>query len=63
MDARVNDPHRKLTAFASGAQITSTDYYVPDLRLSTFEVQWDGKHAGRVNPVSTPARRGEWLEE
>lgn len=63
MDARANDPHRKLTAFASGAQITSTDYYVPDLRLSTFEVQWDGKHSGRINPVTTPAKKGNWLEE
>lgn len=63
MDARANDPHRKLTAFASGAQITSTDYYVPDWRLGTFEVQWDGKHSGRVNPVTTPQKKGEWLEE
>ncbi len=63
MDARANDPHRKLTAFASGAQITSTDYYVPDLRLSTFEVQWDGKHSGRINPVTIPARKADWLEE
>ena len=63
MDARANDPHRKNAAMQSGAQIISTDYYKPDARLSTFEVQWDGHHAGRVNPVLLPQRAGEWVPE
>ncbi|MCW3126348.1 MAG: hypothetical protein JWO03_2006 [Bacteroidetes bacterium] len=63
MDARANDPHRKIVAMQSGAQIISTDYYVPDLRLSNFEVQWDGKHSGRVNPILLPQRAGEWVKE
>ena len=60
--SRENDSRAKNAAFASGAQITSTDYYKPDLRFSTFEVQWDGKHAGRINPISCPAKTG-WLTE
>lgn len=63
MDARANDPHRKLAAMQSGAQIISTDYYKPDLRLSPFEVQWEGKHVCRVNPVLLPQRAGEWVGE
>jgi hypothetical protein len=63
MDARSNDPHRKLAAMQSGAQIISTDYYKPDLRLSPFEVQWEGKHVGRVNPILLPKRAGEWVGE
>ncbi len=63
MDARANDYSRKNAAIHSGAQITSTDYYVPDRRISTFEVQWDGVHSGRVNPVLCPDKGGKWLEE
>ena len=63
VESRNNDSARKVAAFKSGAQITSTDYYKPDLRLSTFEVQWDGKHAGRVNPVNGKGNSGKWLEE
>ena len=62
-EARSNDSRAKQAAFNSGAQITSTDYYKPDLRLSNFTVQWDGKHAGRVNPVSHPVNGGSWLKE
>jgi hypothetical protein len=63
VESRTNDSRRKTAAFNSGAQITSTDYYKPDSRFSNFEVQWDGKHAGRINPVSCPAKAGEWLNE
>jgi hypothetical protein len=63
IDARSNDPHRKLAAMQSGAQIISTDYYKPDLRLSSFEVRWEGRHVGRVNPVLLPKRAGEWVGE
>jgi hypothetical protein len=63
MESRNNDSTRRQAAFNSGAQITSTDYYRPDLRFSTFTVQWDGIHAGRVNPISSPAKKDEWLKE
>ena len=63
VEARNNDNTRKLAAFKSGAQIISTDYCRPDIRFSNFEVQWDGKHAGRVNPVTNTSRGGEWVKE
>ena len=63
VEARNNDNTRKLAAFKSGAQIISTDYYRPDTRFSNFEVQWDGKHAGRANPVTTTGKSGEWVKE
>jgi hypothetical protein len=61
-ESRSNDMRRPKAALASGAQITSTDYYKPDMRFSTFTVQWDGIHAGRIDPVSCPAQKG-WLNE
>ena len=62
VESRTNDNSRKNAAFNSGAQITSTDYYKPDTRFSNFEVQWDGKHAGRINKVAAPGKEG-WLKE
>ena len=61
-ECRSNDNRPKLAAFASGAQISSTDYYKPDTRFSNFVVQWEGNHVGRVNPVLCPNRSG-WLTE
>ena len=63
VESRENNSAPKNAAFNSGAQITSTDYYKPDLRFSTFTVQWDGKHAGRVNPVLCPVKKDAWLKE
>ena len=63
VESRSNDSSRKTAALVSGAQITSTDYYRPDLRLSNFTVQWDGIHAGRVNPVTAPKNAEGWLKE
>ena len=61
VESRNNDSTAKIAAFKSGAQITSTDYYKPDLRFSNFTVQWDGIHAGRVNPVN--GKGSGWLKE
>jgi calcium-dependent phosphoinositide phospholipase C len=63
VESRNNDNTRKVAAFNSGAQITSTDYYKPDLRFSNFTVQWDGIHAGRINPVTGKVQGNEWLKE
>jgi hypothetical protein len=38
-------------AFDSGAQITSTDYYMPDLRISDYHVQWPEGGPGRANII------------
>ena len=63
VESRENNNAPKNAAFNSGAQITSTDYYKPDLRFSNFTVQWDGVHAGRLNPVLCPAKGNTWLKE
>lgn len=63
VESRNNDSTARTAAFKSGAQITSTDYYKPDLRFSTFEVQWDGKHAGRINLVTGNVKGNVWLKE
>lgn len=51
-EARSNDYHRMNSAFESGAQIISTDYYKPDLRFNTFSVHFPNREAGRINPVN-----------
>jgi hypothetical protein len=53
--ARANDARMRDRALASGAQYISTDYPEPDLKLSPYQVQFEGKHAARVNPVNGPA--------
>lgn len=62
-ECRNNDCRRREAAFKSGAQITSTDYYKPDIRFSNFTVQWEGRHVARVNPISCPERAGQWIDE
>ena len=47
-------------AFESGAQITSTDYYKADERLSTFHVQLPKGEVGRKNVINST---GEPLTE
>ncbi|HLP53300.1 MAG TPA: Ca2+-dependent phosphoinositide-specific phospholipase C, partial [Chitinophagales bacterium] len=59
-EARNNDYTNMNSAFESGAQITSTDFYQPDLRFSTFCVQFPGGGAGRANPINST---GEPLTE
>src|SRR5690606_27161722 len=51
--ARNNDHSAMNNAFESGAHITSTDYYMPDLRLSTFQVQFPNGEVGRKNPINS----------
>lgn len=59
-EARNNDYTNMNNAFESGAQIISTDFYQPDLRFSTFTVQFPGRVVGRANPVNAT---GETLVE
>jgi hypothetical protein len=40
IEARKNDYSRFQSAWKSGAQIISTDYYKPDLRFSTFQIKF-----------------------
>ena len=50
-EARKNDPKRRDKAFASGAQMVSTDFPVAVPAVSTYSVQLPGGAAYRVNPV------------
>jgi hypothetical protein len=51
-EARTNDPRRRERALASGAQFVSTDYPVPDPRLSSYCVRLPGQIVARANPIS-----------
>ena len=51
VEARKNDPKRRDKAFASGAQMVSTDFPVAVPAVSTYSVQLPGGAAYRVNPV------------
>jgi hypothetical protein len=55
VEARANDPTRRDKAFASGAQLVSTDYPEPDLRFSEYAVRFEPRVVVRANPVSGPA--------
>lgn len=51
-EARAGDTARRDAAFASGAHVVTTDYYVPDARFETgYSVALPGGGAGRCNPV------------
>ena len=50
-EARKNDPKRRDKAFASGAQMVSTDFPVAVPAVSTYSVQLPGGAAYRINPV------------
>ncbi len=54
--ARADDPVPRDRAFASGAQIVSTDYPVPDRRLSNYTVRFADGRFVRCNPVTAAGR-------
>ena len=57
-EARKGDYSRWRDALISGAQVISTDYYVPDRRFGTgYFVQLPGGQAGRWNILLLPAER------
>jgi hypothetical protein len=69
-EPRGGDTRRRETAWASGAQIVSTDYYRPDARAgkepgwTDYTVKVPGGGAARVNPISGPEKmRGEKIGE
>ncbi len=51
--ARSNNPTQRDKALASGAQFISTDYPVPDRRLSPYCVQFSHRVVARRNPVNS----------
>ena len=57
IEARNGDYSGMNAAFASGAQILSTDYYKPDPRAGTtgwtdYQVRFPGGYIGRKNPIN-----------
>ncbi len=54
--ARNKDYTDMKNAFDSGAQITSTDYYMPDLRISDYQVQWPEGGPGRANIITSTGK-------
>ncbi len=50
-EARRNDYSRFRAAKESGAQVITTDYYLPDLRFSDFKVVFEDNSYQRLNPV------------
>jgi len=54
LEARENSTTRRQAAFNSGAQYISTDYYVPRLEFSDYQVQLPGGQIARCNPVRLP---------
>ncbi|MFT6761769.1 MAG: hypothetical protein ACJAXA_000416 [Candidatus Aldehydirespiratoraceae bacterium] len=56
VDARENDTTRRDTAFASGAQFLSTDYYEPSIHFeSPYVVTLPDGVVARCNPLTAPA--------
>ena len=51
-EARTNDPKRRDKAFASGAQLISTDYPEPNPKFSEYCVKFAGGKTVRSNPVN-----------
>jgi hypothetical protein len=59
-EARANDRSRFEAAMASGAQVITTDYYIPDLRIASqyvvrFGVETPFGAYTRANPLTVPA--------
>jgi hypothetical protein len=50
--ARNQDVRQRDAAFASGAQLISTDFPEPDGRFSDYCVRWQSTAVARLNPVS-----------
>ena len=57
-EARKNDTVRRDWAFASGAQMISTDFLVANKRIGKYEVHVPGGHVAQCNVQLGPARCG-----
>lgn len=56
LEARRNDTRRREAAFASGAQVVSTDYIEPEPRFGDYRVRWEGDAVARCNPRRAPGK-------
>jgi hypothetical protein len=55
-EARANDTARRDKAFASGAQIISTDFVVADPRIGKYQVRLPKGHGGQCDVLFAPQR-------
>jgi hypothetical protein len=61
-EARRNDTWMREAAFASGAQIMSTDYHRPDPKMSDFQVHFKGGTVAQVNFLAGQVEVTDWKE-
>ncbi|MBA2589382.1 MAG: hypothetical protein H0U98_12250 [Alphaproteobacteria bacterium] len=57
-EARKNDMLRRDWAFASGAQMISTDFLLPNKRIGKYQVRVPGGHVAQCNIQLSPGRCG-----
>lgn len=63
-EARRNDTRRREAAFASGAQVVSTDYIEPERRFSDYQVRLEDGAIARCNPRRAAGKcAGQAIEE
>jgi len=55
-EVEAEDYRRSRAAIESGAQIVSTDYLVPDLSISEYQVVLPNDRPMRCNPLNAPTR-------
>jgi hypothetical protein len=64
VQSRTNDTTQRDAALASGATWVSTDYPVPDLAFSPYQVTIPGGSPARCNPINAPTIcRSDGLEQ
>jgi hypothetical protein len=61
VQARTNDTTQRDAALASGAHFISTDYPVPNLDFSEYQVTLPGGGVARCNPVSPGSCNPDFL--
>ena len=59
-EARKNDTLRRDWAFASGAQVISTDFFMPDKRIGKYDVRVPGGRVAQCDVQISPQRCGGW---
>ena len=57
-EARKNDMLRRDWAFASGAQMISTDFFIANKRIGKYQVRVPGGHIAQCNVQLSPGRCG-----
>ena len=59
-EARAKNTARRDAAFASGAQIVSTDFLVADPRIGPYQARIPGNKTAQCDSLMPPGRCGGW---